>query len=134
MNMAYPDEQGVRRTQRFGGNILGVKLLANIVNIPFRYYFGPDWQGFSATAALGANFSYFSETAAGRGQFLSAMLGQLEFPRITLDTKRNMFKTFAFYSEFQLWFISSDVQGANKKREISPVLPTFSFGLRASVF
>jgi hypothetical protein len=130
----YGVEDGKIVHQRFGGNIFGIKLLANIAYIPFRYYFGPDWQWLSANVALGANFSYFSQTSAGRAQFLSALLGQLEFPRVTLSSKQKMFKTFAFYSEFQLWFISSDVQGASKDNEISPVLPTFSFGVRANVF
>lgn len=66
---------------RYGGNVFGLKLLANIVYVPLDYFFGPDFQWLSATAAIGANFSLFTETQSGQPQILSAILVQLEFPR-----------------------------------------------------
>jgi len=116
---------------RYGGNVIGMKLLANIAYIPMRYFWGPDWSWLSAGFALGANFSLFTQTQSGRPQMLSAMLGQVEFPRITLE-ERKMFTTFSFYIEGQLWFIPTDVQGGSIN--ISPVIPQISGGIRVNVF
>ncbi|MBP5283476.1 MAG: hypothetical protein J6Y93_02290 [Treponema sp.] len=115
---------------RYGGNVIGGKLLANVAYFPFRYYFGPDWEWLSANITLGANFSRFSESGAGKAQILSAVLGQIEFPRITF-AKQKMFRTIAFYTEGQLWFIPSDVAGSD---DIKSVVPQISFGIRVNVF
>ena len=116
--------------ERYGGNVIGVKLLANVYYMPFRYYFGPDWDWLSLNVSLGANFSHFSESGSGTPQTLSAMLMQLEFPRVTRDRKASMFRTFSFYTEGQLWFIPSDVSSD----DIPTLVPQISFGLRAYVF
>lgn len=115
---------------RYGGdNILGAKLLANVYYLPFRYLLGPDWEWLSMNVALGANFTRFNDSGSGKPQILSAALAQLEFPRVTL-TKQKMFRTIAFYTEGQLWFIPSDVAGD----DIKTIVPQISFGLRVNVF
>ena len=119
---------------RYGGNVVGAKLLANIAYIPFRFFFGPDWDWLSANFTLGANFSRFSETQSGKAQFLSAVVGQLEFPRVTIP-KQKMFRTFSFYTEFQLWFIPTDVEvPETATEEIPSIVPQVSAGLRINVF
>lgn len=115
---------------RYGGNIMGVKLLANVYYLPFRYYFGPDWEWLSLNVALGADFSRFSESGSGKAQVLSAGLVQLEFPRITFK-KRKMFSMVSFYTEGQIWFIPTDV---SSEEDISSLVPQVSFGLRLNVF
>ena len=119
---------------RYGGNVVGAKLLANVAYLPFRFFFGPDWDWLSANITLGANFSRFSETQSGKAQFLSAVLAQLEFPRITIP-KQKMFRTFSVYTEFQLWFIPTDVEVPVDATETIPsVVPQLSAGLRVNVF
>lgn len=115
---------------RYGGNIVGIKLLANVYYLPFRYYFGPDWEWLSLNVALGANFSRFSESGSGEAQILSAGLVQLEFPRVHFKKRKN-FSTFSFYTEGQLWFIPTDVSSEEK---VDRFVPQISFGLRANVF
>ncbi|HHU35870.1 MAG TPA: neuraminidase, partial [Treponema sp.] len=83
---------------RYGGNVFGLKLLANLLYLPLDFFFGPDFSWLSATAAIGANFSVFTETQSGQPQILSAILLQLEFPRVTL-AKRKTFRTFSLYTE-----------------------------------
>ncbi len=117
--------------QRYGGDVIGGKILANVAYFPFRYYFGPDWEWLSANIAVGANFSRFSESGAGKPQVLSAMLAQLEFPRISFDKKQKMFRTIALYTEGQLWFIPSDV---SSETEVQSIVPQISIGLRVNVF
>lgn len=113
---------------RYGGDVWGLKLLANIGYIPFRYYFGPNWEWLSASFAIGANFSRFSQTQSGKPQILSALILQMEFPRITLPNEK-MFRTFAFYTEGQVWFIPTDIQTT-----VDPFVPQISAGIRINVF
>ena len=114
---------------RYGGNIFGGKLLANISTIPFSFFFGHDFDWLSASVAVGAQFNYFSKTNSGKGQILSAVLGQLEFPRVHINEVK-MFSTFSMYYEFSLWFIPSDVAGDDIKK----LIPQGSLGLRVNIF
>ena len=114
---------------RYGGTILGGKLLANISTIPFSFFFGHDFDWLSASVAVGAQFSYFSQTNSGKGQILSAVLGQLEFPRVHINEVK-MFSTFSMYYEFSLWFIPSDVASDDIKK----LVPQGSLGLRVNIF
>ncbi|HPX48601.1 MAG TPA: neuraminidase, partial [Treponemataceae bacterium] len=116
---------------RYGGNVLGVKLLANLTYLPMEYFFGPDFSWLSASGAVGANFSWFSETQSGKPQILSAVLGQFEFPRVTIP-KRKMFRTFSLYSEMEFWFIPTDVDSAEV--DISSIVPHITGGIRVNVF
>jgi hypothetical protein len=116
---------------RFGGTVLGAKLLANVLYLPASYFFGPDWTWLSAGFALGANFSYFSESQSGKPQAISAVLAQLEFPRFSFSG-RSMFRTFSAYTEFQLWFIPTDV--SSKEISVETIVPRISGGIRMNVF
>ncbi len=117
---------------RYGGDsILGLKIIANIANLPFGWMFGHDWDWLSANMAVGASFKYFNESASGQGQILSAIIAQIEFPRAHFE-KWKMFKTLSAYTEFQLWFIPSDVTGGTV--DINRVVFQTSFGLRVSIF
>ena len=116
---------------RYGGDVFGIKLLANIAYIPFRSFLGPDWDWLSMGFALGANFSLFTETASGKPQMLSAVLAQIEFPRVTFR-KAKCFRTLSLYSEFQLWFIPSDVTGGTV--DVQNMVFQFSEGLRVNIF
>lgn len=119
------------KTSRYGGNVYGMKLLANLAYVPLEFFLGPDFSWLSATAAIGANFSYFTETQSGSPQILSALLGQIEFPRVTMP-KRSVFSTFAFYTEAQLWFIPTDVD--TTEVDIKSLLPHVTCGVRLNVF
>lgn len=120
-----------KTTLRYGGNVFGMKLLANIAYIPFRSFLGPDWDWLSMGIALGANFSFFSETASGKPQMLSALLAQIEFPRVTLK-KAKCFRTFSLYTEFQLWFIPTDVSVSTGS--VKNMIFQFSEGIRINIF
>jgi hypothetical protein len=116
---------------RYGGDALGLKLLANVYALPFRSLLGPDWAWLSASAAVGANFSLFSVTQSGSPTWLSALLGQVEFPRVTI-LRRKYFRTFAVYTEFQLWFVPTDANA--EELGLETVIPHITVGLRANVF
>ena len=114
---------------RYGGNIFGGKLLANISTIPFSFFFGHDFDWLSASIAVGAQFNYFSKTNSGIGQILSAVLGQLEFPRVHISEIK-AFSTFSMYYEYSLWFIPSDVASD----DINRFIHQGSIGLRVNIF
>ena len=121
---------------RFGGRIVGAKIIAQLGYLPFRYLFGRDWDWLSATLSVGANFSYFTQSGAidrttGEpvAQVLSAALVQIEFPRVTIKEWKR-FKTWAFYIEPQVWFIPSDIASDDANK----IVPTVSFGIRTNVF
>lgn len=131
-----PDEDGILRPARFSGHFLGGKLLANVAALPFNAFFGPDWEFLSLNIALGATFNYISlyqplipagkdADAAINSVVLSAIVGQLEFPRFQLQ-HRNTFNAFAFYTEPQVWFIPSDAA--------PDIVPRLSFGARLQLF
>ena len=94
-------------------------------SLPFGFLLGPDWDFLSAEAMVGANFSYFSESASGTGLVIAAVVAQLEFPKLTIR-KWSLLRTYSFYTEAQFWSVSSDVQ--------SGVVPRLSFGLRFGLF
>lgn len=120
---------------RFGGNVIGAKIIAQLAYIPFRYFFGRDWDWLSASVSIGANFSYFTDSGASIvtgekvPQMLSAALMQVEFPRVTIQNWK-MFRTWSLYAEPQIWFIPSDIASDDARK----YLFTASFGLRTSVF
>lgn len=116
---------------RFGGDVFGAKLLANLLYLPASYFLGPDFSWLSASMAVGANFSRFSESQSGQPQILSAVVGQLEFPRVTF-AKRKMLRTFSLYTEAQLWFIPTDVSSAEV--EVQSLVPHITGGVRVNVF
>lgn len=116
---------------RYGGDcVLGFKIIANVANLPFGWLFGHDWDWLSANLALGASFKHFNDSGSGAGGMLSAVIAQLEFPRANFK-KWKAFKTMSFYTEFQLWFIPSDVADLDT---IKSMAFQVSFGVRANVF
>lgn len=114
--------------ERFDGSVISAKLLANIALLPFGYFFGPDWEFYSMSFAVGANFAYFTMDGSDHGDqgplVLGAVLAQWEFANIT--TEWNRFNNFGFYVEGQFWFISSDIAGGVK--------PKIAMGVRTSIF
>ena len=118
---------------RYGGdNVMGIKILANVANIPFAYFFGRDFEWLSANIAVGANFTRFNESASGEAQILSALLAQVEFPKVTFPQLK-MFSTFSLYTEVSLWFIPTDVISSGSE-SIKNLVPQISEGIRVNLF
>jgi len=129
---------------RYGGHVLGLKILASIYTLPFISIWGPDFEWLSATFSVGANFSLFDAfntpnpsypgetyTQSGSSTWMSALLFQIEFPKVTLPNRKN-FRTFSLFTEGQLWFVPTDVDA--KKNNIPVVIPKIILGLRAYIF
>lgn len=119
-------------SMRYGGDsVMGIKILANVANIPFSYFFGRDLDWLSANLAVGAQFSRFNESGSGEAQILSAILAQLEFPKVKFPNMK-CFSSLSLYTEFSLWFIPTDVSSSNV--DINNIVPQIAEGIRLSVF
>ncbi|MCL2229464.1 MAG: Ig-like domain-containing protein [Treponema sp.] len=121
---------------RYGGHVIAIKLLASIYSLPFQSFLGPDFEWLSATIAVGANFSLFDVaqegyTQSGESTWLSALLLQIEFPRVTIP-KRKYLRTFSLFTEGQLWFVPTDVNASTNN--IPVVMPKVIMGLRLYIF
>ncbi|MCR5606252.1 MAG: hypothetical protein K6F69_05495 [Treponema sp.] len=122
-----------KTNMRYGGsNVMGLKILANVGYLPFRSLFGPDWSWLSSSLAIGANFTRFDESGSGEAQILSALIAQLEFPKVTIYG-RKMFRTFSLYTEPQLWFIPSDISSSGNS-SVENMVFQISVGARVNVF
>jgi len=116
---------------RYTGSVFGIRLLANIFNLPFSWFFGPDWTFFSMNFAVGANFSWFSMTGEHERSslFMSAVIGQWDIANVNMQEvfpNWRFFRRFALYLQPELWFASSDVQGETIFR--------MTIGLRTNIF
>jgi len=100
---------------RFWGTSVGGKLLAKIASLPASFFLGPDWSWLSSSFSLGANFTQFSmngnflDFTSTPGVFLGGVVLQWETAKATL-ADWTFFKSYSWYNEFTVWFISSDVQ------------------------
>lgn len=116
---------------RYGGtHVIGLKILANVAQLPFSYFLGRDWEWLYSTFAIGAQFSWYDQTASGKTQTLSALLFQLEFPKVKFK-KAKAFSSFAFYTEPSIWFIPTDIASEEKIESIKIKL---AFGFRTNIF
>ena len=121
---------------RYGGHVLGLKILASVYTLPFGSFAGPDWEWLFASFAIGANFSLFDlaqqgYTQSGKSTWMSALLLQIEFPRVTIP-KRKYLRTFSLFTEGQLWFVPTDVDAEVNK--IETIIPHIIMGLRLYIF
>jgi hypothetical protein len=136
LTQALFESMGGEGPVRYGGHVLAFKLLANIYSLPFGRIAGPDWEWLSASFALGANFSLFDiaregYTQSGEPTWMSALLLQIEFPKVTLPKRENL-RTFSFFTEGQLWFVPTDVPASSFG--IKVVIPHVILGLRMYIF
>jgi len=123
---------GDDKEMRYGGNVFGVKIIANIYALPLGSLWGPDFDWLHASFSFGANFSYFEiATNSGTSTWMSALLFQVEFPKVKIPKRKN-FRTFSLFTEGQLWFVPTDADA--DKLGIKVVIPHVIMGLRMYIF
>lgn len=138
-----------RYEPRFPGFVAGGKLLAQVLDLPFEFFFGEDAANFSISLEIGAGFYWFSGFAAATdeingtyyrtkhqnegkgdigydpaidGRVLAGFMYQLDFFKVH-DYK--FLKDFALYFENSFYFVASEVD--------SRLIPQFGFGVRNSI-
>jgi hypothetical protein len=121
---------------RYGGHVVGLKIIASIYTLPLGSVWGPDFDWLYASLSVGANFSLFDinqegYTQSGKSTWLSALLVQLEFPKVTIPKRKNL-RTFSLFTEGQLWFVPTDVDA--DQMGIKTTIPHILMGLRVYIF
>ena len=132
-NVKLQVQIGMAPAGRFSGFVLGARLIANLALLPYSI-FTQDLAFLSSSFAVGAAFSYFTMSEgtvsfSGDGLVLAAVIGQIEIVKLDLERlglNWPVLKAVSLYTEFQAWFISSDVEGG--------VAPKVSFGIRTDIF
>ncbi|MDR2941870.1 MAG: hypothetical protein LBV17_04685 [Treponema sp.] len=121
---------------RYGGHVIALKLIPSLYTLPLGSLWGPDFDWLFASFAIGANFSMFDVaqegyTQSGKATFMSALLFQIEFPKVTIPKRKNL-RTFSLFTEGQLWFVPTDADA--EKLGIEIVIPHIIMGLRIYIF
>jgi len=121
---------------RYGGDVIGIKILASVYTLPFGSIWGPDFDWLFASFAIGANFSLFDVreqglTQSGKPTWLSALLVQIEFPKVSIP-KKKFLRTFSLFTEGQLWFVPTDVDA--EQMNLDTMIFHIIMGLRLYIF
>ena len=121
---------------RYSGWAFGGKILANVWKKNLGEWFGPDWEFYTTSLVVGANFLYFygmlaeGETPVVMGE----LLGQWEMIKADMSylfPKWKYFKSISLYTEPGVWFAPSDVTEDSKAWRVKF---TIGFGGRISLF
>ncbi|GBU28459.1 hypothetical protein R84B8_02018 [Treponema sp. R8-4-B8] len=135
---------------RYGGDIIGLKIIASVYTLPLGSVWGPDFDWLYASISIGANFSLFNflnkenpkfspnkngdpvyYTQSGASTWLSALILQIEFPKVTIPKKKAL-RTFSLFTEGQLWFVPTDINA--EQMGIETMIPHVMMGLRIYIF
>jgi hypothetical protein len=131
---------------RYPGQVYGIKLLANIFNLPFAYLFGLDWAFYSMNVALGANFSYFTmaewQQQDGMGKFMGAVVAQWDVANVNMqffNPNWKYFRNYALYLEPEVWFTSTDAETymnpkTMQEEKIAKIVFRMTIGMRINWF
>ncbi len=130
----YPEEG---YNPRFMGFVVGGKLHARILDIPFEFFYGEDAKNFSISVSIGASFLWFSGFGASQreiadianynaavdGKLLAGFMYQIDYFKVE---RFGILRKFALYFEHALFFVPAEVNAG--------VVMQFGLGLRNSLF
>jgi hypothetical protein len=123
---------------RFTGNVIGLKLLANIGTIPFDWLFQDrDWTFYKMNFAVGANFSWFEMDEDRPPLYMGAVLAQIDIANVEMKLIYPKWKyghNLSVYCQPELWFASTDAVTDGLGNEVPKVILRVAFGLRVNVF
>jgi len=127
---------------RYPGQVYGIKLMANIFNLPFAYLFGLDWAFYSMNFAVGANFSWFTMDDWREPKYMGAVVGQWDIANVNFQYFKpnwKYFRNYALYLEPEAWFTSTDVDmytdpNTGEEIKIPKVVFRMTVGMRINWF
>jgi len=130
---------------RYVGNVWGIKLVANILDIPFDWLFKDrDWVFYKMKVGVGANFSWFEmddwRNVNYDGLWMGAALAQIDLMCADWQYAYSTWKYFhimSLYLQPECWFASTDaitttVNGVTQT--IPKTIWRFCIGIRLNVF
>ncbi|MDR2922546.1 MAG: hypothetical protein LBU85_04280 [Treponema sp.] len=138
-----PPEEHNRQTMplvsagRYVGDVMGIKLLANIFTLPFDGLFKDrDWIFYKMKFAVGANFSWFSMDYWRSALYMGAVVAQIDLANVDMKyiyPNWKYFHVMALYLQPEVWFASTDAQN-NMYGEVSKTIWRMTIGMRFNVF
>lgn len=116
----------VTEDARIKGFYYGFKLLANLYSLELGSLFGPDFDMFSMSMAIGASFTNktLSVSDVDFIMWYSAVVGQLEFFKAKFDNA--YFSSISLFLDMEATLISSETSGG--------FFPKFGLGTRITLF
>jgi hypothetical protein len=121
---------------RFSDWAFGLKVLANIYTTRLNRWFGPDFEFWTTSITLGAQFLYFFMEEGEKELWMGQFLGQWEIIKADMSyffPKWKYFKSYSLYMEHGVWFAPSDVD-ERKNKDAWRARYTIAFGIRFSLF
>ena len=123
---------------RYGGWAFGGKMIANIYSVKLSRWISPDWEFYTTTFGLGAQFLYFTmeKEMDAAPLVMGQLLGQWEIIKADMSyffPSWQYFKSLSLYAEPGIWFAPSDVD-TNDDEKAWRTKFTIGFGLRVSLF
>jgi hypothetical protein len=119
---------------RISGWGFGGKILANVYKKNLGDWFGPDWEFYTTSLVVGANFSYYLKDEGENPEWVSQLIGQWEVIKADMGfffPKWKYFKSFSAYIEPRVTLFPSDVTEDEKAK---PLVFSIGVGGRISLF
>jgi len=123
---------------RYVGDVMGLKLVANILTIPFDWLFKDrDWIFYKMNIGVGANFSWFEMDDWRSSLYMGAVLMQIDIANVDFNYIYPGWKYFhimSLYLQPELWFASTDAITDGLGNLVPKTILRVCIGLRFNVF
>jgi len=123
---------------RYVGHVGGLKLVANILTIPFDWLLKDrDWVYYKMKIGIGANFSWFSMDDWRSALYMGAVLAQIDIANVDFNyiyPRWKYFHVMALYLQPELWFASTDAITDGLGNKVPKEIFRVCIGLRINVF
>jgi hypothetical protein len=123
---------------RYVGNVMGLKLVANIYTLPFDWLFKDrDWIFYKMNIGVGANFSWFEMDDWRTSLYMGAVLAQIDLASVDFKhiyPKWKYFHVMSLYMQPECWFASTDALTDGLGHVVPKTIWRVCIGLRFNVF
>jgi len=123
---------------RYVGHVGGIKLVANILTIPFDWLLKDrDWIYYKMNIGVGATFSWFSMDNWRSSLYMGAVLAQIDLANVDFKYIYPNWKYFhimSLYLQPELWFASTDAITDGLGNKVPKEIFRICIGMRFNVF
>jgi len=123
---------------RYVGQVIGLKLVANITSIPFDWLFKDrDWIFYKMNIGVGANFSWFEMDEWRSSLYMGAVLMQIDLANADWKyayPKWKYFHIMSLYLQPEVWFASTDAITDGFGNKVPKTIWRIGIGMRFNVF
>jgi len=123
---------------RYVGDVIGIKLVANILTIPFDWLLKDrDWIFYKMNIGVGANFSWFEMDDWRTSLYMGAVLMQIDLSNVDWKyayPKWKYFHIMSLYLQPEVWFASTDAITDGLGHVVPKTIFRIGIGMRFNVF